>query len=1049
VHARGDRVTATYLPRKTPIDDKIVLNGHRIDDSFGAVPPSGRTVVLGRDEGLRYGRNTLRARATYADGKVVTRTRRFKVRSGRPLAGAIADDRGIARAPVRVRAAKAPKRDRGKVRYRWRIEMRPVNSKAALAASHSSRPDFRPDKPGIYQLALTVNRQGSAAPRTDVETVVVQPSSITDAGVFVATTPLLDPGTSNSPATALQVYGGANAGSYPIGPSSQEGPIVTLIYDRCSLTPMSQIDPQIPDALYTGVGEAPAITIMQTVARAQADLTKMAGCSPLVITAGDPNGQPLGDVGAFLGLWAGPQASVALNQTTTAPFWAVWVPPTNITNPFQSGPGSGWSNYPSFDGESPAGRLAGELVPDQNGNFTFRPSTRPGLGADQVSFHMDHDGIQITPQVNGGPHIYPTESPGCPGPGNGGFQVLVLAADGPGALRPIGSWNSTHDNGGVFWTNGCTASDSESEAIDLRDALDTYQASAGAQPAVVFVQSVGDPLPAQGSMSETEAGALQEAAVDIGSQGGSPGAFFPISSTETDPGYSFVGQSWSLPAGARVGSEVAGSGPGSPPAQLDGFLEPDRLARLAPTIATAAGQQLGDNLTTMNALQSASLRVNQDNNFQPVPFPGANNTAWQNAQYYLARNLFNLKYDPSDACYKPKQDSNGVVYDIRSMYCGGGDVKACDEPWSGYGKLLGKPYPAVLGFDAQTWADVNDQLATEFVYLSRLNCVVQSFQSVYGGQEVSAFLEVTTMVAQINDQINSFQAKSRVAGVVGDLFEIVAALANTAAAFTGFEEETETLSTSLWAVEGVIDTGEAVGTDALSGKPVLGPLPPATTAAGYATLIDQGLKQASYALSSPRNQIASDWGRLQAFANSGLNLQQGDVSAGKTTLTYSTYAQIWRNLLPSVMRVNSVPLNEYESGPYITDINSWECATGSGQLIRPKPFKSFGPNSWINLAVPDSPLPFATVGTYALGGPNWEDGDTYAPIPPPESIMSPLFSTIADPKAAPAPPPVVNGTATALGLSKEQFFAAVISAAQANNTVFPATESETKYCAFP
>ncbi len=116
-------------------------------------------------------------------------------------------------------------------------------------------------------------------------------------------------------------------------------------------------------------------------------------------------------------------------------------------------------------------------------------------------------------------------------------------------------------------------------------------------------------------------------------------------------------------------------------------------------------------------------------------------------------------------------------------------------------------------------------------------------------------------------------------------------------------------------------------------------------------------------------------------------------------------------------------------------------------MIRPKPFKDFGADTWTSFLRPvssgDNPA------AYALAGPNWEDSATYAPIPPPGSIMSPLFSAIADPQASPPPPPVVNNTATALGLSKAQFYAGVISEAEANNTVFQATESDNKYCAFP
>jgi hypothetical protein len=73
VDARGAKVGATLIPRQDPMKLAVRLNGKRIEDIFDYAPPKGRRVVIGLDEGVRFGSNTLKARAVYPDGEVVKR----------------------------------------------------------------------------------------------------------------------------------------------------------------------------------------------------------------------------------------------------------------------------------------------------------------------------------------------------------------------------------------------------------------------------------------------------------------------------------------------------------------------------------------------------------------------------------------------------------------------------------------------------------------------------------------------------------------------------------------------------------------------------------------------------------------------------------------------------------------------------------------------------------------------------------------------------------------------------------------------------------------
>ena len=118
--------------------------------------------------------------------------------------------------------------------------------------------------------------------------------------------------------------------------------------------------------------------------------------------------------------------------------------------------------------------MAGELVPDQYGNYVFRQSTVAAFGEQnaQLPFHMDHPASRSR-QPGGAPRKFPSGTPGCPGNGHGGFQLLVLGASGENVLEPIDlgtiSVNGhSVDNGDTFWVNGCTPPEGEvwAEALE-------------------------------------------------------------------------------------------------------------------------------------------------------------------------------------------------------------------------------------------------------------------------------------------------------------------------------------------------------------------------------------------------------------------------------------------------------------------------------------------------------------------------------------------------------------------------------------------------------
>jgi hypothetical protein len=1043
VNEGGRKVAVTFVPRERPVEHTIKLNGRRIEDVFDYSPPAGRTVVLGLDEGLRFGRNRLRARATYPDGKVVKRTRTFRLSTRRPLAGVAGTLRTFSGARADLRAkTKAAGED---VTHRWRLLSAPEGSKADLRRATSRRPRFRPDVPGIYRIELEARHAGAggkrsalaATPaRTDVSALYVGDAEAPKSGVFVGLQPL----DSGGNPTAIEIFQGSNAGTYPIGPGNgKSGPIAALVFDRCTLALMSTVD--------TDAGSAGQQAISSAITTAQKNLANSGGCNPIVLVAGTGYGQ-LGDLAPSLATWTGQtQSEGYFTAGTTDPFWAVFMPAPLGS---KSGtPGNGWSNYPAFDGTSQQGRMAGELVQAPNGSYTFRPSTVPPFGQPRLRFHADQTGITVPPVPGSdGPRVFPAETPVCPGDGKGGFQLLVLGASGVDSLDEIGIGSAevngqTVSNGATFWTNACNQADSEAWAQALDKVLASVGKSTGDYPTTVFIQGVGDAMPATSGMSAAQLQALRSVATQIGELGGSAEAFLS-SAGQGGPAYSFVGQSWPLRNGARVDTEVASSAPGNPPARLDGYIDRDRRSRLAPTIGTSAGELLGPDLTGMQALTDVSAIVDPATNYGPVPFPGDGEEAWTDAMHDIAsRSVPKLtaSADSADACYPVKMDKNGYVYDIRALYCGGGEVTDCAGPWDSISIQLSSgtlgDYAPSPGSDYTQleWNQVKAQLLEEFAIVEELNCTVLSLQSIYGGTD--PLLDVTTIVATINEDIK--RAESDASGIIGATFEVVSSLLNIgAAAATG--GGSDAVSTALWAVAGGIDLSEEVIADA-AGDPVLGPLPAGLTDSAYAQALVSELQQASSSLDLPRMQIASSWDRLQAFGESGMLIQSNDVQSAKTGLTYASYDQTWRTLIPTLYPPTHLGVTTKPSNPAPVNVPDYYCWEYNGSLQFE--FQAFDgyPESAYSL-VPSAPHQGNETGleAYAFAFTSF-GGDYYEPTPPPKGILDGIFEPLADPGSDDPLPPVQNGQATGLGVSQERFFAEAVASAEATGQVQELGES--------
>jgi hypothetical protein len=405
--------------------------------------------------------------------------------------------------------------------------------------------------------------------------------------------------------------------------------------------------------------------------------------------------------------------------------------------------------------------------------------------------------------------------------------------------------------------------------------------------------------------------------------------------------------------------------------------------------------------------------------------------------YYLSKSVFSpaVTYDPSDACYKPQVDQNWIVYDVRSMYCGGGNSAACDYPWSAYATTLaGKPaYVAGNGFSEPTWDAVITQLGNEFPMVESLNCSIGAYQVAYGNQANAGDLEVSEMVTDVNTYIKKRLAAGSIAAIVGDSFEVIASIANVMAVYYSVQDSTNK-SNIAWGIQGVIDLGESLGTLGYELYSVLAPLPPNTTATAYASALEGGLRSTSASLATPRDQIASDWARLQAFDQAGLDLQKSDVESAETTLSFATYDRIWKQMLPSLFVPAHLNVNAGLGDTPPIEAPNYTCENDPSNNLpgTTQPFLNFTPNTYT--LYPDGVTNANPTGleAYVLAGTVYSGG-FYQPVPAPDTeVLSQLFSPIAGPNTKNPSP--INGTkATSLGINKEQFFADIIESAKAAN----------------
>lgn len=229
--------TRRYAPRpgtlpvsatsKVPTYSTLIVNGKKVYDLRAGSGLTTRSWVVSALDGLRPGTNRIVLRAHDAKGRYMVKSWKVQRSSTRPFAEA-GRERVVRQHAWTALSAKGSKaaRKNASLTYSWRVVTAPKGAKPQLRNSKSASPIFRPDKAGVYQVALraTQGAKGSKAAASalntaeDVVTVNAAPTAgVTAQGLYIDTTPQANWNDQNNPPQPSFTIGGTNYTIYNDG----------------------------------------------------------------------------------------------------------------------------------------------------------------------------------------------------------------------------------------------------------------------------------------------------------------------------------------------------------------------------------------------------------------------------------------------------------------------------------------------------------------------------------------------------------------------------------------------------------------------------------------------------------------------------------------------------------------------------------------------------------------------------------------------------------------------------------------------------------------
>lgn len=248
--------TRRYAPRlgtlpvaatsSVPTYSTLSVNGKKVYDLRAGSALTTRSWVVSARDGLRVGTNRLVLRSHDAKGRYTVKRWKLKRSSARPFAEAGRERVARQRAwtTLSAKGSKATRKN-ASLTYSWRVVTAPKGSKPQLRNAKSANPLFRPDKAGIYQIALraTQTAKGSRASASasntaeDVVTVNATPTAgVTAQGLYIDTTPQANWNDPNNPPQPTFTIGGTSYTIY----NDDFGPFqISIQLDATTFVPLN------------------------------------------------------------------------------------------------------------------------------------------------------------------------------------------------------------------------------------------------------------------------------------------------------------------------------------------------------------------------------------------------------------------------------------------------------------------------------------------------------------------------------------------------------------------------------------------------------------------------------------------------------------------------------------------------------------------------------------------------------------------------------------------------------------------------------------------
>jgi hypothetical protein len=172
---------------KSPTFAKLTVNGHHVADLRAGVRLEDHHWLISAEDGLKVGTNQLAVDSWDKEGRHSVKRWTVHRSAALPLTEAGPNERVVKpSAWVRLNGSKTKATRKGaRITYKWRVVRAPNGAKPQLQNANTATPQFKPDRPGVYQLALTATQDGRSSSE-DVTTVDAVPP-ITPEGQFIST----------------------------------------------------------------------------------------------------------------------------------------------------------------------------------------------------------------------------------------------------------------------------------------------------------------------------------------------------------------------------------------------------------------------------------------------------------------------------------------------------------------------------------------------------------------------------------------------------------------------------------------------------------------------------------------------------------------------------------------------------------------------------------------------------------------------------------------------------------------------------------------------